>query len=81
MNLGPLPENNFFISQPSSLDAIAVDLIGLQYEATCLFFLASFVTVDENIEEKGLFMGRKCLACGYQLQIIIPFCLFVCLFW
>lgn len=36
------------------------------------FVLASSVTVDANTEEKGLFMGRKCLACGYQLQTTIP---------
>lgn len=36
------------------------------------FVLASFVTVDINTEEKGLFKGRKCLARGHQLQITIP---------
>lgn len=35
------------------------------------FVLAPFVTVDANTEEKGLFKGRKCLACGHQLQITI----------
>lgn len=49
-----------------------VNLIGLRRGAMCLFFLASFVTVDAHTEEKGLFMGRKCLACGCQLLTFIP---------
>lgn len=57
-------ENNFFIiiNQTSPWDAFMVDFIGLQYEAACLF--CSFVTIDANTKEKGLFIGRKCLTCG-----------------
>lgn len=61
MNLGPLPENNFFISinQPSSLDAIMMDLIGLQYEATCLFFSCFFCYSWWKHWRKGPFYGQK----------------------
>lgn len=40
-------------------------------EQLVYFVLASFVTVDANTEEKGLFMGRKCLTCGCQLHTTI----------
>lgn len=40
--------------------------------ALVYFVLASFVTVDANTEEKGLFIGRKCLACGCRLHTAIP---------
>lgn len=68
---GLLLKHNFFISinQVPSWDAFMVDL---NAEQLVYIVLASSVTVDANTEEKGLFMGRECLACGCQLHTTIP---------
>lgn len=40
----------------------------VSHKATCLFYSCFFCYSWRKKEEKGLFKGRKCLACGYQLQ-------------
>lgn len=48
-------ENNLSVSSSRHLP---VDLIGLQYEASCLF-CSCFVTVAADTEEKGPFYRQK----------------------